>query len=182
MRANPESRGFGVMNSAEPAIGRLVVTGAEPNGRSFLISDGPPRTITKILPGDDALSAQRLTLEVVDEAIQPGETLLAELVHTSQMPPLAGYRPSPDRHRSLDLPPGGTRWSVVVYGPCVQAGIHQTATLDYDIVLSGSVNLELDSGAVRLTAGDAAVLPGVRHGWRAGEDGCTLAIVMISLI
>ena len=169
-------------NPAAPGIGRLVVAGAGPDGRSFVVSDGPPGTITKILPGDDALSAERLTLEAVDDAIAPGETLLAELARTGQMPPLADYRPSPDRHRSLDLPPGGTRWSVVVYGPGVQARIHQSATLDYDIVISGSVDLELDSGAVRLTAGDAAVLPGVRHGWRAGEDGCTLAIVMISLI
>ena len=175
-------RAFGMTSQAAPAVGRLVVAGTDPDGRSFVVSDGPPETVTKILAGADALSAERLTLDAMGDAIEPGETVLAELTHTSQMPPMAGYRPSPDRRRSLDLPAGGTRWSLVVYGPGAQAGIHETATLDYDIVLSGSVDLELDSGAVRLAPGDAVILPGARHGWSAGEDGCTLAIVMISLV
>lgn len=46
-------------------------------------------------------------------------------------------------------------------------GMHTTETTDLDIVLSGTVVLELDDGAeVTLTQGDVVVQNGTRHRWR----------------
>jgi quercetin dioxygenase-like cupin family protein len=60
-------------------------------------------------------------------------------------------------------------------------GMHQTATIDYVIVLEGDLWVELDDGAeVRLPAGTCVIQNGARHGWRNhGDVPATLAYVMI---
>ncbi|WP_349437329.1 cupin domain-containing protein [Pararhizobium sp. A13] len=60
-------------------------------------------------------------------------------------------------------------------------GMHTTPTLDYGIVLSGRVTLELDDGAtVNLNAGDTFVQHGARHAWRNPSSGpTTVAFVLI---
>jgi len=46
-------------------------------------------------------------------------------------------------------------------------GMHTTDSIDFGIVLSGEVDLELDNGATRhLKAGDCVVQNGTRHAWR----------------
>jgi hypothetical protein len=161
---------------------RLVVVENGPDGRSRVVSDGPPISTVLIAPGPDALTAHRSTLAEPPGEVQPGEALVAELDQASMPALSAGYSPPENRRRSLDLPPGGTRWSSVTYGQDVDVSIHETATVDYDLVMSGSVVLVLDSGDVILNRGDAVVLRRARHGWRSGPDGCVLAIVMNSLL
>jgi quercetin dioxygenase-like cupin family protein len=61
-----------------------------------------------------------------------------------------------------------------------QAGVHRTATVDFIVVLSGRISLELDDGVVELAAGDCLVQNGTRHAWRNNTDQpCTLAVVLI---
>jgi mannose-6-phosphate isomerase-like protein (cupin superfamily) len=44
--------------------------------------------------------------------------------------------------------------------------MHRTATMDYDVVLEGTIGLELDHGAeVTLKPGDVVVQNGTRHRW-----------------
>jgi mannose-6-phosphate isomerase-like protein (cupin superfamily) len=60
-------------------------------------------------------------------------------------------------------------------------GMHTTATIDFEVVLSGSVVLELDDGAtVRLEPGDTVVQNGTRHRWsNPGSVPATLAVFMV---
>jgi len=60
-------------------------------------------------------------------------------------------------------------------------GMHTTATVDYDFVLSGEVWLELDNGAqVQLRAGDCVVQNGTRHAWRNKSSApCVLAFALV---
>ena len=52
--------------------------------------------------------------------------------------------------------------------------MHRTATLDYDVVLEGTIGLELDNGIeVMLHAGDIVVQNGTRHRWH--NRGTTIA-------
>ena len=49
--------------------------------------------------------------------------------------------------------------------------MHRTATMDYDVVLKGTIGLELDNGAeVTLKPGDIVVQNGTRHRWRNRGD------------
>lgn len=60
-------------------------------------------------------------------------------------------------------------------------GMHTTATIDYEFVVSGRVVLELDDGATReLSAGDTVVQNGTRHAWRNPYDEpCLMVVVLI---
>jgi mannose-6-phosphate isomerase-like protein (cupin superfamily) len=60
-------------------------------------------------------------------------------------------------------------------------GMHTTATVDFDVVVSGEVWLELDDGAeVQLKAGECVVQNGTRHAWhnRSHED-CVIAVCLV---
>ena len=49
--------------------------------------------------------------------------------------------------------------------------MHTTDTIDFEVVLEGTVVLELDDGAeVTLRPGDTVVQNGTRHRWRNGGD------------
>lgn len=57
--------------------------------------------------------------------------------------------------------------------------MHTTDSIDYGVVISGSITLELDDGeSVLLRAGDVYVQNGTRHAWRVHEP-CRLAVVLI---
>jgi mannose-6-phosphate isomerase-like protein (cupin superfamily) len=60
-------------------------------------------------------------------------------------------------------------------------GMHTTDTIDYLMILSGEVDLELDDGRMeRLGAGDCVVQRGTRHAWRVrGEEPLVAAAVLI---
>ena len=59
-------------------------------------------------------------------------------------------------------------------------GMHTTATVDFEYVVSGRCVLELDNGATReLKAGDTVVQNGTRHAWRNPYDEPCVMVVMI---
>jgi mannose-6-phosphate isomerase-like protein (cupin superfamily) len=60
-------------------------------------------------------------------------------------------------------------------------GMHRTDTIDFEIVLSGEVTLELDDGAETvLHAGDVNIQSGTRHRWHnRTEQPATMACVLV---
>ena len=60
-------------------------------------------------------------------------------------------------------------------------GMHTTATVDYEIIISGRVVLELDDGATReLGPGDTVIQNGTRHAWHNPfDEPCLLAVVLV---
>jgi len=60
-------------------------------------------------------------------------------------------------------------------------GMHRTDTVDFIVITSGEVWLELDDGAeVRLQAGDCVVQNGSRHAWRNKSNApCQFAHALI---
>jgi quercetin dioxygenase-like cupin family protein len=59
--------------------------------------------------------------------------------------------------------------------------MHTTATIDFEVVLSGSVTLELDDGEkVCLVAGDTVVQNGTRHAWHnRGQVPARIAVFLV---
>jgi quercetin dioxygenase-like cupin family protein len=68
---------------------------------------------------------------------------------------------------------------VVHFPPGASSELHHTDTVDYDVVLAGSIDLILDGGNHRLEAGDCTVITGIDHNWQAGPDGCTLSVTLL---
>jgi len=57
-------------------------------------------------------------------------------------------------------------------------GIHTTPSVDYDVVLEGTLHLELSKGEVELHAGDVVIQHGTRHAWRNRSDRVAKLLVV----
>jgi mannose-6-phosphate isomerase-like protein (cupin superfamily) len=60
-------------------------------------------------------------------------------------------------------------------------GIHTTHTVDFDVVVSGEVYLELDDGVeVLLKAGDCVIQSGTRHAWHnRSSEKCVISVAIV---
>ncbi|WP_444930850.1 cupin domain-containing protein [Microbulbifer sp. SSSA002] len=78
--------------------------------------------------------------------------------------------------------PGGSVFKVVEFGPGVTPRSHQTDSIDYAVVMSGKIEMEMgDEVVVQLSAGDTLVQRGTVHNWvNSGEEPCVIAFVLIS--
>ena len=77
---------------------------------------------------------------------------------------------------------GGSAVRVVEMLPGKQSPMHRTHSLDFGVVMSGELELELDSGTVqRLKAGDIVVQRGTNHLWRnpSPDTPCRIVFVLI---
>ena len=76
--------------------------------------------------------------------------------------------------------PGGTIFRIVRYEPGVTPRNHRTDSVDYAVVLSGSIDMQLDHSTVRLNAGDVLVQRGTVHNWvNKGTEDCFIAFVLV---
>ncbi len=167
---------------------RRVVTGHDAQGKSVFISDGSPPRQPVIATG--------------------GGIRFAEMWATDSAPahPASSEDPTPGM-TSLTPPPGGTRFRLTELPPAAEGelnpaaflaevrekapgdwnleaenpGMHTTETVDYGVVISGRVWLELDDGAMtELGPGDCVVQNGTRHAWRnTSGESCWMAFVMV---
>jgi quercetin dioxygenase-like cupin family protein len=74
----------------------------------------------------------------------------------------------------------GTVFRVVEFGPGVAPRNHRTDSIDYAVVMSGEIDMELDDSVVHLKAGDVLVQRGTIHNWiNRGTQPCVIAFVLI---
>jgi mannose-6-phosphate isomerase-like protein (cupin superfamily) len=78
--------------------------------------------------------------------------------------------------------PNGTVFRIVEYAPGVAPRNHRTESIDYAVVLSGEIDMELDDGVtVHLRQGDALVQRGTLHNWvNRGTQPCVIAFVLVA--
>jgi quercetin dioxygenase-like cupin family protein len=76
----------------------------------------------------------------------------------------------------------GTVFRIVRYEPGVSPRNHRTDSVDYAVVMSGAIEMELDDGVVvKLKAGDVLVQRGTIHNWvNRGTEPCMVAFVLVS--
>jgi len=77
-------------------------------------------------------------------------------------------------------PAHGTRFAVIDFPPGNQAHMHRTETVDYVIVLSGRIDMDMDDSTVTLNAGDVMVQRGTNHAWtNRSSERARVAFVLI---
>jgi len=161
---------------------RRVVTGHNASGKSVFVSDETvapqPRTGFHRLWGGD------VTPQFPDDGTMPD--------HHMYFPPVGGFR-----FGMFSIPPEGVAGSdfdatadlsdfeaeapgLLRYMDRSDPGMHTTDTIDFEVVLEGTVVLELDDGAtVTLHQGDTVVQNGTRHRWsNPGDTTARLAVFM----
>ena len=173
---------------------RRVVTGHTKEGKAVCIHDGSPPRVSAL----DSLPSARLTDVWATSGVPalPAHEEDPTLGMTSLVP-----APGETRFRLTRFPPdtimeqelSQEEFAVIReeamkklpgLGEALDPGapgMHTTDTVDYGIVISGEICLELDDGVeIHLRPGDCVVQNGTRHAWRnRGTVPCTMAFVMI---
>jgi mannose-6-phosphate isomerase-like protein (cupin superfamily) len=166
---------------------RRVVTGHDAQGRAVVVMDGPAAS-------------------VLNRPSRPG-VALTNLWATSDTPATRTDHDPVDAPVVLPPPPGGTVFRIVQFDPedpealaradgtaafadLGAAGnavasrrhpyMHRTDTVDYAVVLQGSITMLLDDEDVELSAGDVVIQNGTNHAWaNRGQVPCLIAFVLI---
>jgi quercetin dioxygenase-like cupin family protein len=77
-------------------------------------------------------------------------------------------------------PANGSRFIVMEFAPGVVSEMHRTETIDYIIVLSGEIEMDMDDSTVKLHTGDVMVQRGTNHAWaNRSKEPARLAIVLM---
>jgi mannose-6-phosphate isomerase-like protein (cupin superfamily) len=141
---------------------RRIVTGHSAEGKAVVASD-------ETVPSTFAMGAGGSTATVLW-----GRDDLAQFPDDGSQPVLSSAFPPPGGCglAILELAPQDdafhefVRDALVPWADPNAPGMHRTATIDYDIVLDGTIGLELDDGVeVTLEPGDVVVQNGTRHRW-----------------
>jgi mannose-6-phosphate isomerase-like protein (cupin superfamily) len=165
---------------------RRIVTARGADGVSRIVADGP-----------------------IGEAYHPGNNpkhIIQEIWRTREtpatyemvQPELASFRLAPPAQgtafRIIDLPPDRERDfstlkqvfdgyhapQALAPAPARHPAFHETATVDYAVVLEGEVWALLDEGEALMQAGDVLIQLGANHAWsNRSEANCRLLFVLI---
>jgi quercetin dioxygenase-like cupin family protein len=77
--------------------------------------------------------------------------------------------------------PNGTIFRILEFAPGLAPRNHRTDSIDYIVVISGEIDMELDDTVVHLKAGDVMVQRGTIHNWvNRGTAPCVLAVILIA--
>ncbi|HEX4411018.1 MAG TPA: cupin domain-containing protein [Xanthobacteraceae bacterium] len=75
----------------------------------------------------------------------------------------------------------GTVFRVVRYEPGVAPRPHRTDSVDYAVVMSGEIDMELEGETVTLKAGDVLVQRGTMHNWiNRSKEVAIVAFVLVA--
>jgi mannose-6-phosphate isomerase-like protein (cupin superfamily) len=75
----------------------------------------------------------------------------------------------------------GTVFRILELAPGVSPRNHRTDSIDYAVIMSGEVDMQLDDTIVHLKAGDVLVQRGTIHNWvNHGTEPCVIAFVLIA--
>jgi len=139
---------------------RRIVTEHDQDGRSVFRSDN---TVTaKLVPSGDAEMA---------------------LIWTTQSVPADNANDSigADRPAGVTLH-GGSVIRTVYMKPGASSPMHRSHSIDYGIIISGHLELDLDGGdTVKLAPGDIVVQRGTNHLWRnpSQTEWCRIVFILI---
>jgi mannose-6-phosphate isomerase-like protein (cupin superfamily) len=87
----------------------------------------------------------------------------------------------PSRQQIATTIDNGTVFRIVSFGPGVSPRNHRTDSIDYAVVISGEIDMELDVGSVHLKAGDVLVQRGTIHNWvNKGKAPCVIAFTLVA--
>ena len=144
---------------------RRIVTGHNASGKAIVKTDEQVTAVARVAAGISG----------------------CEIWSTDQMPidnssaTDAAQRAGFVKHSNYVGDGAGTTFRINEWAPGHARFTHRTETMDYAIVLSGEIDLELDSGeVVHLKSGDAVVQRGTMHTWvNKGSVPAVTAFILI---
>ena len=137
---------------------RRVVTGHDDAGRAVVKIDEPVRNVHSSRPNQEA-----------------------SVIWTTESFPVNNDGDGDSNETPGTTRANGTVFRVIEYGPGVAPRRHRTDSIDYAVVISGEIDMELDGDeVVHFKAGDVLVQRGAIHNWvNNGSEPCVIAFVLI---
>ena len=137
---------------------RRVVTGHDANGRAVIKTDEVSKNITSSRPGATACVIWTTESFPVNNT-GDGDEVLRKVGTTLK---------------------GGTVFRVIEFAPGLAPRNHRTDSIDYAVVVSGEIDMEIEDSVIHLNAGDVLVQRGTIHNWvNRGTEPCVMAFVLI---
>jgi quercetin dioxygenase-like cupin family protein len=137
---------------------RRVVTGHDEQGKAIVTVDEISRNVVSRRPGTEACEIWKTEGFPVDNSGGEDQALI----------------------ESGTTLPNGTVFRIVEFGPGCTPRRHRTDSIDYAVVMSGEIDMELDGTSVHLKAGDVVVQRGTIHNWvNNGAEPCRIAFSLI---
>ena len=137
---------------------RRVITGHDANGKAVVTIDEVAKNVTSGRPGASAVNIWTTEGFPVDND---------------------GHADEGQRKVATTLA-NGTIFRIIEFAPGLAARNHRTDSIDYIVVISGEIEMELDDTLVRLKAGDVMVQRGTIHNWiNRGGAPCVLAVILV---
>ena len=138
---------------------RRVVTGHNALGKAVVLFDGPTANVVSGRKG------------------QSGTVLW----QTSEFPTINDGAADVSTVPVKTVNPDGTVFRVVEFEPGVAPRVHRTDSVDYAVIISGEIEMELEETKVRLKAGDCLVQRVTVHNWvNHGPAPCVIAFVLVA--
>jgi quercetin dioxygenase-like cupin family protein len=137
---------------------RRVITGHDANGRAIVKIDEVSKNVSSGRPGATACNIWT-TEGFPANNDGAGDESLRKVATTLK---------------------NGTIFRGIEFAPGLAARNHRTDSIDYIVVISGEIDMELDESRMHLRAGDVMVQRGTIHNWvNRGTAPCVLAVVLI---
>ena len=139
-------------------------------------------TVRRVITGHDANGKAVVKIDEVVGKLKEGRpgAMVAPIWTTHGFPVNNdGQDDAATRQVGTTLP-GGTILRVVEFSPGVQSRNHRTDSIDYAIIMSGEIDMEMDGTMIHLKAGDVLVQRGTIHNWiNTGSAPCVIAFALL---
>ena len=138
--------------------------------------------IRRVVTGHDAEGRAVVTIDDVlqSEPRRPGAE--AAVIWTTEGFPVdnTGDQDGAQRQVGTTLA-NGTVFRVLELSPGNAGRVHRTDSIDYAVVMSGEIDMELEQGEfIHLKAGDVLVQRGTIHNWvNTGTQPCRIAFILV---
>jgi len=138
--------------------------------------------VRRVVTGHDKNGRAVVTIDEVSKnniSARPGATSC--VVWTTEGFPVNNTGDADEAQRKVGTTlPNGTVCRIIEFAPGVAPRNHRTDSVDYIIILSGEIDMDLEGTSVHLKAGDVLVQRGTIHNWiNRGKEPCVLAAILI---
>jgi len=137
--------------------------------------------LRRVVTGHSADGKAIVTIDDVPPTGSARAGVTTSVVWTSERFPISNDGDADESRRMVGTwHPNGTVFRIIEFAPGNAGRNHRTDSLDYAVVLSGEIDMDLDGSEVHLQAGDVIVQRGTIHNWiNRGTEPCVIAFVLI---
>ena len=139
--------------------------------------------LRRIVTGHDTTGRAIVTIDEISKTLRSARPLTtACVVWTTEGFPVdnTGDEDQGLRETGTTLD-NGTVFRIVEFAPGNTPRNHRTDSIDYAVVMSGEIDMEIDGTTIHVKAGDVVVQRGTVHNWiNRGTVPCAIAFVLIA--